>query len=395
MTQTTPPGPIILNGRYQLLERVGNGGMAAVYRAHDLVLGRAVAVKLLHSMLIGDAAFLESFKREAHAAANLSHPNIVTVHDIGQDGDRHYIVMEFVDGFTLKQVIREQGENRPVPTDRAVALTIQTCAGLGYAHRAGLVHCDMKPQNVLVTRDERVKVTDFGIARAVSEATSQSRDLVWGTPQYFSPEQAMGEAATPASDVYSVGVMLYEMLTGQLPFSAENPRGFAWKHLHEEPTPVSQHNPAIPAHLEEIVHKVLSKNPDSRYRTAGQFGRILATWYQQRGEATGVSGTPSMPRPPATPAVSAPVAATPSLVDENTHPPSPAIMRPVPAGTPRPAIRPATPRPATLPPADPLPTPVEEAATPWPTLVLGALAVIAWLGLLPLWVAVARLWGIF
>ncbi|MCZ7669989.1 MAG: protein kinase [Chloroflexi bacterium] len=170
---------------------------------------------------------MRRFQQEAHAAANLTHPNIVTVHDIGQDDHRHYIVMEFVDGQTLKQLIREQAQNHSLlPINRSLDLAIQTCNGLGYAHRAQLVHCDMKPQNILVTRDDRVKVADFGIARAISEASQQISDSqVWGTPQYFSPEQAAGEAPTPASDVYGVGVIMFEMLTGHLPFTADTPHG--------------------------------------------------------------------------------------------------------------------------------------------------------------------------
>ena len=210
----------LLNGRYQLLEQVGSGGMAAVYRAQDTVLGRVVALKLLHPSYTGDPEFLTKFSQEAQAVANLSHPNIVTVHDIGRDGERYYIVMEYVEGKTLKQLIREAG--RPIPIQRALDLTIQVCNGLGYAHRANLVHCDVKPQNILVSRDDRIKVTDFGIARAMTEATSSPKDTVWGTPQYFSPEQAQGLPATPASDVYSLGIILFEMLTGVLPFSAEN-----------------------------------------------------------------------------------------------------------------------------------------------------------------------------
>ena len=199
-----------LNGRYRLLERIGSGGMAAVYRAQDLKLGRIVAIKMLHESLTSDEGFLMRFQREAHAAANLTHPNIVTVHDIGQEEHRHYIVMEYVDGFTLKQIIRDANEDgRFLPVSRVLDLAIQICNGIGYAHRANLVHCDMKPQNVLVTRDDRVKVADFGIARAITEASQHLADSqVWGTPQYFSPEQAACEAPSPASDVYGIGVVL-------------------------------------------------------------------------------------------------------------------------------------------------------------------------------------------
>ena len=176
----------VLNGRYKLLERVGSGGMAAVYKSEDLVLGRIVAIKLLHLSLTDDAEFLKRFQKEAHAAANLSHPNIVTVHDIGQDGDRYYIVMEFVEGATLKQIIRRQAaEERLLPIDRSLDLMMQMCSGIGYAHRSGLVHCDVKPHNILVSQDDHVKVADFGIARAMTETTLTHQGQVWGTPQYF------------------------------------------------------------------------------------------------------------------------------------------------------------------------------------------------------------------
>ncbi|MCA9960542.1 MAG: serine/threonine protein kinase, partial [Anaerolineales bacterium] len=237
----------ILNNRYKLLERIGSGGMSVVYKAQDLSLGRIVAVKMLHEGLTGDKGFLARFQREAHAAANLSHSNIVTVHDIGQDGHRHYIVMEFVDGQTLKQIIREQNKlGQPMPINRALDLTIQICNGIGYAHRAHLVHCDVKPQNVLVTRDDRVKVADFGIARAISEASQQMEKQVWGTPQYFSPEQASGHPATPASDVYAIGIILFELLSGRLPFQAESQTALALKHMQEPAPLVTTVNPAVP-----------------------------------------------------------------------------------------------------------------------------------------------------
>jgi eukaryotic-like serine/threonine-protein kinase len=287
-------GEIILNGRYKLLQRIGSGGMSLVYKAQDLMLGRLVAVKVMHESLTDDEGFLQRFQQEAHAVANLTHPNIVTVHDIGQDEDghgqrRHYIVMEHVEGRTLKQIIREvYGQNgRYFPLNRALDLTIQICAGIGYAHRANLVHCDVKPQNVLVTHDDRVKVADFGIARAISQATSHQPQQVWGTPQYFAPEQAAGEAPTPSSDVYAIGVILFELLSGQLPFTAESHTALALKHLQEEPPLISQYNPTVPRQIEQIIKKVMAKEPAGRYRTAGQLGRILHTYRQTTQEDTG------------------------------------------------------------------------------------------------------------
>lgn len=282
-----PHEEMILNKRYKLLERAGSGGMAIVYKAHDLALGRVVAVKLLQPNLTGDEAFLRRFRREAYAAANLSHPNIVMVHDIGADGHRHYIVMEYVEGQTLKQLIRQRLEatGRPLSIDQALDLAVQICAGIGYAHRAGLVHCDVKPHNVLVTADGRVKVADFGIARAMSQSQSSllTGEHIWGTPKYFSPEQATGEPTTPASDVYAIGIILFEMLTGQTPFRSEDPVEMALLHRDAAPPLVSDINPSVPAQLVQIINKVLAKEAAGRYRTADQLGRIL-TSYRSEGE---------------------------------------------------------------------------------------------------------------
>jgi serine/threonine-protein kinase len=280
---------VVFNGRYRVIDRIGSGGMSVVYRAQDLSLGRIVAVKVLHENLTDDEGFLRRFQREAHAAANLSHPNIVTVHDIGQDNNRHYIVMEFVDGRTLKQLVRLQNQQgRPLTVGQALDLAIQICAGIGYAHRANLVHCDVKSQNILVTRDDRVKVADFGIARAISEATQHTVDSqIWGTPHYFSPEQAAGLTATPASDVYAIGVVLFELLTGRLPYLAETHTALALKHMHEPPPRASDINPLIPQQLDQILWKVLSKEPAARYRTGDQFGRILSAYRESSLQATG------------------------------------------------------------------------------------------------------------
>ncbi|MDX1664595.1 MAG: protein kinase [Candidatus Promineifilaceae bacterium] len=293
-----------MNERYRLLERIGSGGMAAVYKAQDLMLRRQVAVKMLHESLTGDDLFLRRFQREAHAAANLAHPNIVTVHDIGQEelphGYRHYIVMEYVEGRTLKKLIRSglEESGAPLTVARALDLAIQIAGGIGYAHRAGLVHCDVKPQNMLVTADDRVKVADFGIARAMSEASRNSASLLWGTPHYFAPEQAAGEPAAPASDVYAIGIILFEMLTGRLPFEADTLPALALKHLQEPPPLVTEFNPAVPVQLEQIVNKLLSKEPAGRYRTAGQLERILRTYRESSLDDTG----PLMPVVPPRPA---------------------------------------------------------------------------------------------
>ena len=280
---------IVLNGRYKLIGRAGTGGMAVVYKGQDLKLGRLVAVKILHESLVGDEQFLQRFQKEAHSAANLSHPNIVTVHDIGQDGHRYYIVMELVEGSTLKDLIRGLGANigQPMPLQQAVGVAIQICAGVGYAHRAKLIHCDMKSQNVLVSPDNQVKVTDFGIARALSESSLHEDSQIWGTPQYFSPEQAAGQSPTTASDVYSIGVILFEMLAGKLPFKAESHTALALKHIQEIPPNVSAVNPAVPDKLARVVEKVLSKEPAGRYRTADQLGRVLKVYRDNSEEETG------------------------------------------------------------------------------------------------------------
>jgi serine/threonine-protein kinase len=264
---------VILNDRYQLLERLGTGGMAVVYRAHDRRLDRYVAIKILRENYSPDPAFQERFRQEARAAANLSHPNIVTVHDFGYDHGRLYIVMEYVPGTDLKSHLKRKGQ---FSVRETLSLMIQACAGVGYAHRAGIVHCDIKSQNFIITPDHRLKVTDFGIARALASIQPEEKsEVVWGSPQYFSPEQAAGLAPSPASDVYSLGVVAYEMLTGQLPFQASSAEEFARMHREDPPPPPSRYNPAIPPTLELVILKVLSKEPSARYRTADQFGRIL------------------------------------------------------------------------------------------------------------------------
>lgn len=263
----------ILNDRYQLNENLGSGGMAVVYNGWDLMLQRSVAIKILREDFSSDAAFRERFRQEARSAANLSHPNIVTVHDFGLDSGRLFIVMENVPGMDLKTILQKRGR---FGVDEALHLMIQACAGVGYAHRAGLIHCDIKPHNLLVTPDRRLKVTDFGIARALATINPEEKqDVVWGSPQYFSPEQAAGAPPSPATDVYSLGVVFYEMLTGQLPFIAATAADLARLHRDTPPIPPSQLNPSIPSALETILLKVLSKEPSARYRTADQFGRVL------------------------------------------------------------------------------------------------------------------------
>ncbi len=267
--------PRIFGGRYRVLELLGSGGMANVYRARDANLEREVAVKVLRDPLADDVRFQEHFLREARAAANLSHPNIVTIFDFGQEQAALYIVMEYIRGTDLKTYIRRRGR---LGVEEGLQLMIKICQGVGYAHRAGIVHCDLKPQNILITPDGSAKITDFGIARALATISPDEQwEVVWGSPQYFAPEQAAGGPPSTASDVYSLGVMLYEMLTGQLPFSADDPEALAEAHLTSIPTPPRNLNPAIIPELEQVLLKLLSKEPSARYRTADQLGRIITT----------------------------------------------------------------------------------------------------------------------
>ena len=273
---------MLLNNRYQLLQKVGSGGMAEVFRGRDSMLERYVAIKILRPDYTSNEGFQERFRQEARAAANLSHPNIVTVHDFGLDRGMFFIVMEHVPGTDLKSLLRRRGR---FTVEEAIPLIIQACAGIGYAHRAGLVHCDVKPHNMLVTPDWRLKVTDFGIARALATIHPDERtDVVWGSPQYFSPEQAAGEPPSPASDVYSLGVVLYEALTGTPPFTGATAEELARMHISAQPHLLSEYLPNIPASLEQIVEKVLSKEPSARYRTADQLGRVLLRFGTQRDE---------------------------------------------------------------------------------------------------------------
>ncbi|GMR11158.1 MAG: hypothetical protein BMS9Abin28_1984 [Anaerolineae bacterium] len=270
----------LIGGRYQVLQQIGAGGMAIVYLTRDLNLQRQVAVKQLRRNFADDAEFRVRFLQEARAAANLVHPNIVTIYDFGRDPQDIYIVMEYVEGTDLKTLLRRRS---PMLQPEAVRLMLQICEGVGYAHRAGLVHCDLKPHNILVSNAERIKITDFGISRALSTISPDEQlDVVWGSPQYFSPEQAAGTAPSPASDVYSLGVILYEMLTGRLPFEAADMDLLAELHQVAPVVPPSTYDPSIPPELDQILAKVLSKEPSARYRTADQFGQVLATFAEEQ-----------------------------------------------------------------------------------------------------------------
>ncbi len=251
----------ILDHRYELLEHIGGGGMADVYKAHDKILDRMVAVKILHSQLANDEEFLEKFRLEAKGAARLSHSNIVGIYDVGHDSDKYYIVMEYIAGETLKKKVQREG---CLSVEESLRVAKEIARALREAHANNLVHCDIKPHNILVTQDGRVKVADFGIARAVTSSTMTYNGNVVGSVHYFSPEQAKGTKITPKSDIYSLGVVLYEMLTGELPFTGETTVSIALKHLQEEPKPICQHNHTLPPMVEAIVQKAMAKEPEDR-----------------------------------------------------------------------------------------------------------------------------------
>jgi serine/threonine-protein kinase len=321
----------ILNHRYQLMERLGSGGMATVYRARDLTLERMVAIKILRKDYSNDPAFRRRFHQEAKAAAGLSHPNIVTIHDFGLYADELFIVMEYVAGVELKTLIKERGV---FELKEALNLEIQACAGIGYAHRRGLVHCDVKPQNMLVTNNGVLKVVDFGIARALAAISPDEKsDVVWGSPQYFSPEQAAGSAPSPASDVYSLGVVLFEMTAGRLPFIANDANQLALLHRDALPPSPRKFNPAIPAPLEQIILKVLAKPPSARYRSADQLGAVLESFRQQmaQGDSFAHAAAPPptlLPQGGKAPQISAP--AWPSAAYPSPRPPARPASRPAP-----------------------------------------------------------------
>jgi serine/threonine-protein kinase len=310
----------VLNGRYRLVAQQGAGGMAVIYKAVDLSLGRTVAVKVLRPSLTNDRAFLDRFREEARAVANLSHPNIVTVHDFGNEGQAYYIIMEFIEGQNLKEIIKTFGA---LPITRALNLAIQICAGIGFAHRAGLVHADIKPQNILVTKEDMVKITDFGIAQAFTETqTQQKMDVVWGSPQYFAPEQARGDKPTPSADVYAIGIVLFEMLTGRLPFIGVNQQELALAHIRDRVPLANEFNPNVPENLARIVEKVMSKDPNQRYRMADQLGHIL-TSYRDRGRQDTMANPSVNPAPLISPSPSAPT--QPPLVAPTTQPRQPTV----------------------------------------------------------------------
>ncbi|HEX2053272.1 MAG TPA: protein kinase, partial [Actinomycetota bacterium] len=256
-------------GRYQIQGSIASGGMAEVFVARDLLLDRLVALKLMHPEFARNKAFIERFRREAQAAASLNDSRVVAIYDWGSDSGTYFIVMEYVEGSTLAEIISTSG---PLPIAKAAKIAIEVLGGLHLAHQKGIVHRDVKPANIAITVGGQVKVMDFGIARAASDGavTVTQTGMVIGTASYFSPEQAQGKPVDARSDIYSTGVVLYEMLTGVVPFRGESPVAVAYKHVSEDPTPPRALAEDIPPALEAVVMKALAKNPDNRYQTALQ-----------------------------------------------------------------------------------------------------------------------------
>ena len=266
----------IIGNRYEILEEVGLGGMATVYKAKDHVLNRLVAVKVLKDEFTTDADFVKRFNTEAQSAASLSHPNIVSIYDVGheEENNLYYIVMELIQGKTLKEIINSEGT---LSWKWAVNIAMQIASALELAHKKGIVHRDIKPHNIIITEDGIAKVTDFGIAKAVSNSTITAFGTTIGSVHYFSPEQAKGGFTDAKSDLYSLGVVMYEMLTGKVPFDADTPVSVALKHMQEEPKEPAEINPEIPSAVNQIVVKAMQKEPSARYQNATEMLHDLST----------------------------------------------------------------------------------------------------------------------
>ncbi|MBQ4372091.1 MAG: Stk1 family PASTA domain-containing Ser/Thr kinase, partial [Firmicutes bacterium] len=256
----------VLAGRYELIEKIGEGGMAVVFKAKDRLLGRMVAIKILRPEYTNDAMFVESFRRESQIAANLVHPNIVNIYDVGKQGNIYYIVMELIDGKPLSEIIKKHGALEP---RWACNIARQVASALAAAHKQHLIHRDIKPHNIMITSEGTAKITDFGIAKAVSSDTLvEDKEAVMGSVHYFSPEQARGGRVDERSDIYSLGIVLYEMLTAKVPYDGESAVEVAVKHMNEDMVPLTEIDPEIPEDLERIVMKAAAKQPEERYKSA-------------------------------------------------------------------------------------------------------------------------------
>jgi eukaryotic-like serine/threonine-protein kinase len=280
---TEVAGNTLIDGRYRILSRIGSGGMADVYCAEDTHLGRQVAIKVLHRRFAQDQEFVERFRREAKSAAGLNHPNVVGVFDRGEHEGTYYIAMEFLTGRTLKDIVTTEA---PLPQERVIDIGIQILHAAGFAHSHGVIHRDFKPHNVIVDEHGHAKVTDFGIARAGASEMTETGSIM-GTAQYLSPEQAQGHAVTATSDIYSIGVMLYEMLAGRLPFEGDSAVAIALKHLSEQPPPISQWRPDVHPALEAVVMAALAKDPAHRWQSAEDLAAGLEAARAQIEAGTG------------------------------------------------------------------------------------------------------------
>ncbi len=346
----------VIDGRYSVIEHLGTGGMADVYCAHDMQLGRKVALKLLHDRFAEDEEFLERFRREASSAAGLQHQHVVSVYDRGQSDGTSYIAMEYVAGRTLKQLVTDsEGGLEPA---RAIDLTVQILRAARFAHRRGIIHRDFKPQNVIVDDEGRAKVTDFGIARAGASDMTQTGSIM-GTAQYLSPEQAQGHAVGARSDLYSIGVILYELLTGRVPFNADSAVTVALKQVSETPTPPSRINTKVTSELEAVVLRALAKEPEDRFADADEFIAALQ------------AASSRMPSAGAIAAAEAAAASLPAPDSRRRTPPPPPPQGPHPTG-----VLPVEPHHVDVV-REPLPARPARTRPRWPWLALAGLLLLA------------------
>ena len=276
----------LIAGRYELEELVGSGGMSSVYRAHDKLLERTVALKILHEQFTRDDAYVERFRREARAVAQLAHPNIVTVIDRGEQDGRQFIVFEYVDGMNLKELLDQEG---PFEPREAIELALQVARGLSFAHENGLVHRDVKPQNVLIDGDGRAKVTDFGIAHALDVDGMTITGTIMGSSNYIAPEQARGEPVDEQSDIYSLGCVLYELLTGEVPFDGDNFVAVAMRHVNDPVPTVGEARPDVPPHLDWAIRCAMAKDNDDRFASMSEFAAELEACYAELDGAEGAT----------------------------------------------------------------------------------------------------------